>query len=187
MVVIAIMLILASIVSGALNSNKSTSESAVAVASIFNEARSQAIARQTICAVLVDTDPADTNKGYLSRTTVAYLSNNNFVQTLPWQSLPSGVYYYYPAHLISDGKLNQISLSSQGIPTFNGVAAPSYDCYMFLPNGQSYSSSLCQVIVSPGSCDTTGTFIPRGTNKLYGFAISRMGRPMFIQNLADIR
>ncbi len=194
LVVIGIISIMTTLAIANFKPNKSSSGAASAAATVFDQARSLAIMKQTLACVIIDTDPNDQgSSSYLRRYTIAYLNQSNFQQALSWALLPNNI-YFAPTYISSHGKLNAFVLPNGTTATFNNTIAPADDFYMFLPNGQAYnataaySATMPQLVVSPGIINpSSGNFTSTGTNYLYGFCLTRMGRISFFRDPNDIQ
>ena len=177
LVVTAIILIMVGIAVTAFKggaSSDSTKGASVIAAGEFDAARNEAIMRQSVTRVIIDTawvaGRSDLADHYLRRMTVAYLnpqgvdsggtsvmtSGNpvdptnkaNWLQSNAWTVLPGNVYFDINFSVLHGSNMNI---------SFGGPSAPSsgYSFYQFAPNGQTPSSPYS--VFSPGG--TTGATI----------------------------
>ena len=124
---------------------------------------------------------------------------NNWLQANSWAVLPGNVFI--------DTNYSAVHGVNMTI-AFNAPNTPStgYCYYQFSPNGQAQYSSLArfvpggsttvsstlpQLLVSPGRVDSSGNFqettLNTPTNNCYGFVLFKMGNLTFFQNVSDIQ
>lgn len=169
--------------------NNDVKAASALIGSMAAEARNLAILKRTPTRVVVDTAyDGSQPDNYLRRVTVAYLNNSSgtpeWVQASRWQRLPGNA-YFNPTYSNPPGDDMSISFGGQGAP------ATGYSYYEFSPNGLATQaaggSKPAQALVSHGTVNG-GTFVDRSDKgSLYGFALFRMGRPQFFQNVEDIK
>lgn len=182
------------------SNSQQASGAADAASSIFSQARTQAILRNTPAAVIVDTN--STSTACFHRVMVVYLDSSitashpaaTWDQASPWVIFP-GVNCFNP---IYSNPFGTLTLDSSTVP--NGGSATPYAYYAFDATGQAYllpsgltanntvvnttATTASQFVVSPGSV-SNGKFTERGTNLRYGFYLFPLGRIAFFQDMTN--
>lgn len=141
---------------------------------VFGQARGEALQRNAVVRVLIDTDPAGVkNENYLQRMIVVFQDPENeksWGACGPWTRFPQGV-YYYKKQSQSHGEVNLKEI----IPTMNPALC---DYYEF--SAQGLCATQARVVISPGRVGPSGEFKSKGINTCYGFVLHPLGQKSMI-------
>lgn len=167
LVVIAIMAVVASAGAMALTGgSKSVRGAASVAASLFNQARTEAILRGSETLVLVDTNYVPSRPDTYVRMAI-YSTNEGLLSK--WTLVPGRA-------AVHPDKTTRNLTNITGIN--NGNKSGQYLFFRYLPNGQaSIAGSGGQFVLKPSA---------GGSNELAGFRVQRMGRVTFFEDPSAI-